>query len=463
MRRQFAWSFAAKGLGLILPPLLLVFLARVLEPADFGLFALLTIVIATIQTVMTGPLGEVIVQSKREDICDFIFTAQLLLGMLAAGLLVLFADALAAFFHKPELASPLQVYSLLLLINPFVDTAIRLNMRKIAFKAVFIRRIVTPIGNAMISVPLALYNFEYWALVWGQIGGFTLGAVVVLAMDDWRPRMNFDYRQSIDDLRFSSQMVLQGMVRWVRSQSDKAILGYHITLDSLGQYDMARQLASLPYAVVVDPVAQVMYSVMSDKVRSSEEICSLFLLAQRRVLLVTFPLCVLLVLNAEGLVLFILGVKWLEISPLFALVVVVGALSSLVRANTEVFKAMGKPKVMTQFMLVRAAFTLPVFLLLAPAGVYALALGVLMLAIIFSPINVYLTLRILRVRVIDYIQEVLLRPVFVAVGVGVVNMVLLQLPLDQVVGTLLNVCASGGVVLVAAIYWERDLFKWKRS
>ena len=463
MRRQFAWNFAAQGVGLILPPLLMVVLARILEPADFGVFALLTIVIAAIQTVTTGPLGEVVVQSKREDIGDFIFTAQLLLGMLVAALLVLFSDALAAFVRKPELAAPLQVYSLLLLINPFVDTAIRLNMRKIAFKAVFVRRVVTPLGNAMISIPFALYGFKYWALVWGQIGGFALGAVVVVAIGDWRPRMNFDFKKSIDDLRFSGQMVLQGMVRWVRSQSDKAILGYHMTLDSLGQYDIARQLAGLPYAAVVDPVAQVMYSVMSDKVRDGEEIYSLFLLAQRRVLLVTFPLCALLVLNAEGLVLIILGVKWLEISPLFALLVVVGALSSLVRGNTEVFKAMGRPKVMTRFMLARAAFTLPVFLLLAPKGVYALVLGVLVLACIFSPINVYLTLRILRVSVTDYLKVVLLRPVFVAVGAGVVNIALLRIPLDQVVGTLLNVCASGVVVLVAAMYWERDLFRFGRS
>lgn len=463
MRRQFAWNFLAQGVGLILPPILMVVLARILEPADFGVFALLAIVMTAIQAVSMGPLGEVIVQSKREDIGDFIFTAQLLLGLLVAALLVVFADALAAFFHKPELAAPLQLYSLLLLLNPLVDTAIRLSMRNMAFKAVFVRRFVTPLGNAMISIPLALHNFEYWALVWGQIGGFALAAVVVLAMGDWWPRMNFEYKKSMGDLQFSGQMVLQGMVRWVRSQSDKAILGAHNSLESLGQYDIARQLAFLPFTAVIDPVAQVMYSVMSDKVRGGEDIYSLFLLAQRRVLFITLPLCALLVLNAEGIVLLILGAKWLEVSPIFALLVVAGALSSLVGGNTEVFKAIGKPKVLTQFMLVRAAFTLPVFLLLAPKGLYALALGVLALACIFSPINVYLTLRILRVSVTDYLEVVLLRPVFLAVGAGVVNMALLQLPLAQAGGALLNVCASGAIVLVGMMYWERDLFRFNRS
>ena len=463
MRRQFAWNFAAQGVGLILPPLLIIALARILEPADFGIFALLTIVIAAIQTVTLGPLGEVVVQSKREDIGDFIFTAQLLLGMLLATLLLVLADPLAAFFRKPELAAPLRVSSLLLLINPFVDTAIRISMRKIAFKAVFVRRVVTPLGNAMISIPLALTGWKYWALVWGQIGGFVAAALVVLAMGDWRPRLNFDYRKSMDDLRFSGQMVLQGMVRWVRSQSDKAILGYHISLDALGQYDMTRRLAGIPFAAIVDPVTQVMYSIMSEKVRRGEEIHQLFLLAQRRVLMITLPLCVLLVMNAQGLVTFILGAKWLDISQMFMLLVMVGALSSLVGGNTEVFKAKGKPKMMTQFMLVRAAFTVPVFLLLAPNGIYSLALGALGLACIFGPINVYLTLRLLGVCIIDYLRQVLLRPILVAGGVAAANLALLRLPLEQLACTLLNVGVSGGIVLATILYWERDLFRRRRS
>lgn len=463
MRQQFIWNFAANGVGLVLPPLIVIVLARILEPADFGIFALLTIIMAAIQTTISGPLGEVVVQSNRENIGDQVFTLQLLLGLLSAAILFWSAEPLATFFGKPELASPLRLYSLLPIINAFLDTAIRISMRKIAFKVVFVRRVVTPLANAMIAIPLAIYGFKYWSLVWGQIGGYAFAAAVVLALGNWRPRLSFNYKDSMGDVRFSFQMVLQGIVRWVRSQSDKAILGYHVTLDGLGQYDIARQLSGIAFAAIVDPVAQVMYSVMSDKVRRGEEIHSLFLLAQRRVLLVTLPLSALLLLNAEGVVMFILGDKWHSITPLFSVMVVTGAIYSLVGGNIGVFKALGKPKVMTNFMLVQATFALPIYLLLAPKGIYAVAIGVVGLFAIFSPVNIYLTLRVLRVGVIKYLNQVLLIPALVASVVALVNWALLQLPLDQVIGMLINVCASGLIVLTAALYWERDLFGFGRT
>ena len=253
------------------------------------------------------------------------------------------------------------------------------------------------------------------------------------------------------------------MVRWIRSQSDKAILGFHIPIDALGQYDMARRLAGMPFAAIAVPVAQVMYAVMTDRIRRGEEVGELFLLAQRRVLFITLPLCAIMLINANGLITLILGARWLSISEVFIIMAVVGALSSFVGSNTEVFKAMGKPQVMTRFMLVRAALTLPVFMLMAPKGIYALSLGVLALAVLFSPINVYLTLRLLGVDVAEYMTQVLIRPVLVAGAVATVNLAVIQLPIAIMPATLANIFAGGLIMLAAGLFWERDLFRWKRA
>ena len=445
-----------------MPLLLIIALARILEPSDFGVFALLAITIAGIQAVSLAPLGEVIVKSSREDIGDFIFTMQLLLGMAMSALLLISADHIADFFRKPELADPLRVSCLLLLLTPLVDTAIRLSMKRIEFKAVFVRRVVSPVGNALISLPLALSGMGYWALVWGQIGGILAAGLVVLSMGEWRPRLNLQVRSFHDDLRFSRQMLLQGMVRWVRSQSDKAILGYHITSAGLGQYDMACRLAGMPFAAIVDPVTQVMYAVMADKIRRGEEIRELFMLTQRRVLMVTLPLCAIMLINAKGLIIIILGARWLDISAIFIVMAARGAFSSMVGSNMEVFKATGKPHIMTRFMLVRAAVTLVVFLALAPMGVYAIAIGVLGLACVFSPVNVYLTLRLLGVHVRSYFARVLLRPVLIAGTVTAVNLALIRLPIDHIQTTLLNIAVGGLIMAAAGLCWERDLFRWRR-
>lgn len=463
MRRQFAWNFAAQAAGLVLPPLLLISLARVLGPSDFGVFALITMILAAIQTVTIGPLGEVVIRSEREDIGHFVFTAQLFIGLFWAAVLFLAADWISLLFDKPDLAAPLRVSSIILFIAPSVNIAIQVSMRKIAFKAVFVRRVITPLANACVSIPLALQGLGYWALVWGQIAGYVAAAIVIIGLGGWFPRLNFKVGKSFDDLKFSGQMVLQGLVRWIRNQSDRAILGFHMPLSEVGEYDMGRKLASLPFNAVAQPVAQVLYAIMSKRHRLGEDIRTLYLMSQRRVLMMSAPLAVMLILNAEGLVLGILGNNWTAIVPIFAILALVGGLSVVVSGNIEVFKAKGVPKTMTQFMVVRGAATIPVFLWLAPKGIYALSLGVLGLALFFFPINVFITMRLLGVKFWEYIREVILRPVIIALGVGVVNFALLQLSIPLFLGTFINLAIGGLIVLAAGYYWERDLFKWKRS
>lgn len=461
MREQFAWNFAAQSVGLVLPPLLIIFLARILEPSDFGIFALLMVVISIIQSLSLSPLGEVIIKSEREEIGDFIFSLQLVVGIAFSLMLFIGSDLVANLFYKPELASPLRVSCLLLLISPLVDTAIRMNMRNLTFKAVFVRRVVSPIGNAIISIPLAIYGSGYWALVWGQISGLALAAFVVLAMGGWRPRFNLEFCSFRKDLLFSWQMLLQSASRWGRAQSDKAILGFNIPLDALGQYNMAQTIAGLPFAAVISPVTQVTYAIMSEDIRLGKNINKLFLLTQRRIMMITFPMCVVFLVNVKGLILIILGEKWLDISTVFAILVAVATVYSPFGLNVEIFKAKGKPHVMTRLMIVQAVVSIGFFWWLAPYGEYSVVLGLLGLSTVFAPLNIILTLNLLGVGKIEYFRSVLVRPSLIMAVVLMTNFVVKELPISDISTTIMNVVVSGGIVLLAGYYWERELFVWK--
>lgn len=463
MRQQFAWNFAAQAVGLVLPPLLLVILARLLDPSDFGVFALVLMILAALQTVTVSPLNEAIIKSEREDIGHFMFTAQLIIGCICAGLLYFLADSLATLFKKPELVAPLRISGLTFLIVPFVNSAISVSMRQISFKAVFIRKIVTPLANACVSIPMALSGMGYWALVWGQIAGFSVAGFVIIWVGAWKPRLNFNFKDSLEDFKFCGQMALQGFVRWTNSQSDTAILGYHVPFSELGKYDMAGKMASLPFLVLARPVAQVLYPIMSQRHRLGENIHDLYLMSQRRVLMLSAPIAVMIFINAEGIVLGVFGEAWMAVIPILAVLTVVGVATVMVSGNIEVFMAKGVPKTMTKFMFVRAMSTVPVFLWLAPKGIMAVSLGVLGLTLFFSPISVFLTTRLLGIKIKTYIYQVVKRPIIAMFAVALSNIALLQLPLGLLLGTFINLAVGGMIVLASVFYWERDVFKWRQE
>ena len=97
--RAISWSFldaiAQRGVQFVIG----IVLARLLFPEQFGLIGMLTIFMAVIRTFLDSGFGAALIQ-KREvtetDICS-IFYFNILVGLVAAGLLCLAAPWIAAF------------------------------------------------------------------------------------------------------------------------------------------------------------------------------------------------------------------------------------------------------------------------------------------------------------------------------------------------------------------------------
>ncbi len=458
MRKEYIWNIAAHGTGAIVPPVVLIFLARLLNPEDFGIFALASALIIGFQAVATAPLGEVIVQSKDDNIVDFIWTLQSILGLLALLATLLLAPFAAEFFNQPELAPALSVMAIMFVISPFLDVAVRLSMRRIKFKGVFLRMILAPVSNGVIAIWFAFHNAGYWALIYGQLGGTIVAAIALMIFGGWLPRFHIDLNRFQQELKFSKQMMIQGVLRWIRNHLDKAALGSNVPGSSLGQYDMASRVGALPFTLIVAPISQVSYSVMSTSARSGESIKDLYILSLRRLLLVVFPLIVVMAMNTEGLILLLLGEKWLESQSILLLIIYTGFFAALVGLNNEVFKALGKPKIMTKFLVWRGIFTVPAFLGASQFGIFAVAVARLFLAALFSPINAYLASKLLNIRLREFLRYILLQPILFATIVAIVNMLIASLFKSIIITLLISTISGLLIVLLAFWFLDRNIF-----
>jgi len=262
MRRQFLWSIAGHGAAIVIPLAAMVVLARVLDPVDFGIFALASVTVMAIETMTTAPLGEVIIQSRRRDVADFILSLQLILGVLGIGALYLSAPYIGALFHSPTLVGPLRAMAAVLVITPFVEVAVRLKMRQLDFKTVFIRQVAAPLGNCVIAVWLGWRGAGVWALVFGILGGRAISGAILLAIGGWMPRLQLNFRKFRGDVGFSAHMVWQGGLRWARNQSDKAFLGHYGTREVVGHYEVAQRIVGLPFGLLADAIGKVTYATM---------------------------------------------------------------------------------------------------------------------------------------------------------------------------------------------------------
>jgi teichuronic acid exporter len=116
-----SWSFleaiASRGVQFIIG----IVLARLLFPEQFGLIGMLTIFIAVSQAFLDSGFGAALIQKReitQNDICS-VFYFNILVGLVAAGLLFLVAPWIAAFYRQPILTPLTRALSLTLVINSF--------------------------------------------------------------------------------------------------------------------------------------------------------------------------------------------------------------------------------------------------------------------------------------------------------------------------------------------------------
>lgn len=452
--KQYLWNFLAYFAGAVLPPLLIIFLARILTPADFGVYALYAAAIGVVQSLVFAPLGEIVLKSENDSIIDYLFSFQIILIVFLGAILYILSLFHLSFLPELSLIGLFLINSVLI---SFVDISLKHSMRDINFKYVFVRRIISPLGNALSSVPLALFGFGYWSLILGQTGGYLATSFFILSYATY-PKLNWRLRFLINEFSFGGQMFLQGLVRWVRSKADRVVLGIYRSTEETGKYDLIRLMSSLPFTSIVEPVAQVLYS-KTLRIRGNDELVASYQNAQRRILYFSMPLFVFLEMNSFKVLELLLGGPYLELNSIFQLFLIIGLLSTIVGSNVEYFKAVSKPAIMTKFMLIRGVCTSLILLIMAPKGLLILSKSLLILALIFSPINVFLTQGHMGKGLKHYLKEVIMKPLSFTVLYFILCWLMSFLPFSDLLFLILSLLLLIAFVVASFIFFERTLVK----
>ena len=328
-------------------------------------------------------------------------------------------------------------------------------MREQNFKKVFFRRLISPLGNAVVSIPMALTGFGFWSLVMGQLCGYILVGLYIRGTSVY-PRFNFMLVNLKNELPFGINMYVQSSVKWIRSKADRMALGLSRSSKDVGTYDLVRLLSSLPFTSIVEPISQVLYS-KTVQLKDEVQVTKFYNSAQRRILLISTPLFLFLELNSELFVRTLLGENYVGSVSLFRVFLISGLLSTVVGTNMEYFKAVSKPSVMTKFMIIRAIFTIPVLLFYAPLGLTELAISLLCLSIIFVPINVALTQLTMDSSVSSYYRNVLSLPLNTFIIQVAICMLTYLVLTDEVIIAIVSLIMLGCSTLAVFILYEKTL------
>ena len=126
MVRGAAWVIVARLSDRLIGLVSTVILVRILVPADFGLLAMATSIIAMLALISDFSFDLALIQNPKAERrhYDTVWTLNLLFSIAYALMLVLLAQPAAHFYHEPRLAAVMEWLALGTLIGGFTNVGI---------------------------------------------------------------------------------------------------------------------------------------------------------------------------------------------------------------------------------------------------------------------------------------------------------------------------------------------------
>jgi len=348
---------------------------RILDPADYGLFAMTQVVLVFLSFLNGYGLASSIVQSEEFDPRRLrqAFGALLILNGAIALLQFLLAPVAAEYYRQPIIEDLLRLQALIFLATPFIVLPEALMARNLEFKKTALINLLSAIIGAIVALTCALNGLGVWTLVYAAIAIFWtqgIGLFLSAKMFIWP---SFDYRGSREMFTFGGTVLLAHLFWTIQSQSDIFIASRWLTPFELGLYAEALFLTTIFTAKFVPPLNEIAFPAYARIQNDPAALSWSFLKAVRLIMLVACPIYFGMAVTAHELVHVVLGAKWLPMAPIVSVLALVMPLMTLQILFAPANNAMGKPHISARVTMFGALVMSINFLVGVQFGVMGLA------------------------------------------------------------------------------------------
>lgn len=242
------------GLGKLITMGATLILARLLSPADYGLMAMASVVLGLIGFFNEVGIGAAIVQAQNlsREAVNGCFVMALVFSCMLFLLACAAAWPVAAFYDSPELRLILPVLALGFIVGGFNTVPSAFLRKELRFSVMVRFGLILAVVQAVLTVALAVAGFGVWSLVLGGLFGQVIYAMQLFRASPWRPSFAINIREGLSLVRYGLSVTYSRVLWYIYSNADKAIIGKLLGDHSLGIYDMANSLATLPTSQASD-------------------------------------------------------------------------------------------------------------------------------------------------------------------------------------------------------------------
>lgn len=368
-------------------------LARFLEPSAFGILSMIMIIIGFTQIFIDFGISTAIIHKQDATINQLstLYWLNIISSIFIFIIIVILSPYISIFYNEPQLNNLIILTSTTIIIQSFGKQFFVLFEKELQFNIVSKIDIFSVLLGFVLSIVLAVNNYEIYALIYPLILTSFIKTLLLMinGLKYHRPKIYFNIFDVKEFIVFGIYQMGNSLVNYFNSQFDIIIIGKLFGSDTLGLYSIAKQLVMRPAQIINPIVTRVSFPMMSKVQNDTLRLKEIYLKSINYLSTVNFYVYMIMIILSKEIITIFLGEKWITIITLFELLSIYSMLRSVGNPIGSLILAKGKPHYEFYWNLILLFFIPITIFISSKYGINGVAFGLIILVLMEKIPNWY--------------------------------------------------------------------------
>lgn len=407
--RGLVWGGLSNGIMQLLGAMFGVVLLIFLDPKDKGMVASLYIFSAIASALQEGGFIAALCNRKEPTHEEYnsVFWFNIMVSTLLYIILWFCAPLIARFYGIPVLIPLSRVLFLGFLLSSLGTVQRAYLFGHLMVKQTSICSLTAMIISCIVGVIMAANDFAYWAIVTQAVCFVLITQIMAWFFSPWRPTFSINLAPAWKLFGFSSKLMLTNIVNICNLHAFSVLLVKFFGTHTAGVYSTARDWDDKASNTINGMVTSVAQPTLAQVKEDDGRYRNVFRKMMRFVCFITFPAMFGLAIIAQDFILLVGKEKWAECGTMLAILCIHGAVVPITTLYSNLTISRGKSNINMFCTIAQCIVVWAGLLLLYPKGLMPMVIYFITLNIAWLGIWQWWAKRLVGLRWIDALKDIL--------------------------------------------------------
>ena len=403
------WSAAERFSVQGIQFLVMLVMARLLTPEDYGIVGMLVVFVSLAQAFVDSGFSQALIRKKnRTDIDNStVFYFNIVVSVFIYCILYYCAPAISDFYNMPKLTPYTRVICLSIIINSFAIVQRAIYSANIDFKTQTKASVIAVIVSGIIGIYLAYSDYGPWALVWQQISNLSINTLFLWIYSNWKPQFVYSWKSFNELFTFGSKLLLTSIFNAIYNNIYTIVIGKFFSAASLGNYSRANHFANLPSSNFTSIFQRVTFPVLCKVQDDDKRLVDIY----RRMIIastyIIFPIMIGMSGVAKPMILILIGEKWIDCVYLLQIICFGLMWYPMHAINLDILQVKGRSDLFLKVEIYKKTIAFIILAAAAPFGLIALCYSKIISSLICLYINNFYTNKMIGLSIWRQFADIL--------------------------------------------------------